>query len=114
MSGIYSVDGAINIIIVDGSTFTGVYASDGSRNVYEVDGSSFVGAYANCGALNVVVTTSAVSSIYHPCGALYVSETPFYTGARPVTVVSGSWAGGGGGGTAGSPMGLLLTLTYAA
>lgn len=109
---LYAADGSLNVTVVDGSTLTGLYAADGSINVVETDGSSYVGAYAPCGAWNVYLVTNELVGYYAPNGAMNVCESPYAaTGAVRVTVVSGSL--GGGGGTAGTPIGLLLALTYA-
>lgn len=114
MSGIRAADGSLNVTVVSGNALTGLYAADGSINVVKTDGSSFVGAYAPCGAWNVSAVTSGTHGYYASNGALNVAESPYTSsGAVRVTAVSGSLSGGGGGGTTGTPMGLLLALTYA-
>lgn len=103
----------MNVTVVNGSTYTGLYAADGSINVVKANGSSYVGLYHPCGAWNVTPVTSGVRSYNAPDGSMNVEVTPYpYTGATRVTVVSGSLSSGGG--TLGTPMGLLLALTYAA
>lgn len=87
--GIYAADGSWNVTIVDGTTFTSYYAADGSVNV--VHDTVFFGAYHPCGALRVTYTSSAVNQRYAPDGSIYVSTTPYVTGAQPVTAVSGSF-----------------------
>ena len=113
MAGIYAADGSINVTVVDGSVRTGVYAANGSWNVIEAPGGTPVGAYHPCGALYVTVVTSGLVGHYAADGSMNVAEAPYTaTGAVRVTVVAGSF--GGGGGAVGVPMGLLLALTYAA
>lgn len=114
MSGLHAADGSLNVTVVDGSTLTGLWAADGSINVVKSDGSVYRGAYHPCGAWWVTLVTSGIVGYYAPDGSMNVAESPYTsTGAVRVTAVSGSLSGGGGGGTTGTPMGLLLALTYA-
>ena len=115
MAGVYAADGSLNLTVVSGSTLTGLYAPDGSINVVLSPGSGYVGAYHPCGAWYVTVVTTGIYGYYAPDGSMNVVESPYAaTGAVRVTAVSGDLTpGGGGGGAAGSPMGLLLALTYA-
>lgn len=107
--GVYASNGAMNVTVVSGLTLTGIYASDGSINVIESPGSSFVGAYHPCGAWYVTVVTSGLVGHYAPDGSMNVAVSPFTaSGAVRVNVVSGSFNGG----TAGTPIGLLLALTH--
>lgn len=110
MPGRYAADGSWNVTVVDGTSRTGLVAADGSINVVVAPGSTLVGLQHACGALNVTPKTSNQLGIMEPDGSLRVSESPYYSNTQRVTVVSGSL---GGGGSAGSPMGLLLLLTYA-
>lgn len=113
-SGVYAADGSLRVTVVDGTAHVGVYAADGSINVKKSNGSTDRGIYHwASGAILVTVRASAGASIYAPDGSLYVSESPYVSGSQRVTVVSGSLSDGGSPGEAGSPMGLLLTLTYA-
>lgn len=113
MAGLYAADGSLNVSVVDGTSLTGLYAANGSLNVVVATGSSFVGAYHPCGAWYVTAVTSGVVGHYAADGSMNVAESPYTaTGAVRVTVVSGSLSGGGGG-TAGTPIGLLLALTKA-
>ena len=109
----YAADGSMNVTVVDGSVYTGLYASDGSINVIKSTG-GYVGAYHPCGAYWVSLTPGGIVPLRAPDGSLYVDDTGLSfnknTGQR-VTVVSGTLHPGGG--TLGSPMGLLLALTYA-
>lgn len=114
MAGLYASDGSLNVSVVDGSSLTGLYAVDGSINVVVAPGGSYVGAYHACGAWYVTVVTSGVVGYYAADGSMNVAESPYTaTGAVRVTAVLGSFSGGGGG-TVGTPIGLLLALTYAA
>lgn len=106
---VYASDGSINVTVVDGSTFTGAQAADGS--LYVVERTSEIGAYHPCGALLVTPITSNDPIIYASDGSLKVSESPYYQTSQRVTVVSGSF-GGGGTPVTGNPIGLLLALTY--
>jgi hypothetical protein len=112
--GFYAADGSMNVTVVDGLSYTGLHASDGSINVIKSPGGSYVGAYHPCGAWWVTLTPGGAVPIRAPDGSMYVDDTGLSfnknTGQR-VTVVSGTLHPGGG--TLGSPMGLLLTLTYA-
>lgn len=111
MSGVYSANGAINVTVVSGTILTGIYASDGSINVILAPGGAYVGAYHPCGAWYVTLVTSGQVGHYASDGSMNVSESPFTAkGAVRVNVVSGSLSGGG---TAGTPIGLLLALTHA-
>lgn len=99
MSGIYAVDGSLNVTVVPGTIYTGFYAADGSVNVILSPGSSYVGAYHPCGALYVSTTNTLSPSIRCPDGSLFV-YTGTYTGnGQKVTVVSGSLTPGGTGAT---------------
>jgi hypothetical protein len=112
--GFYAADGSMNVTVVDGSVYTGLYASDGSVNVIKSTGASYVGAYHPCGAWWVTLAPGGATPIRAPDGSLYVDDTGLTvdknTGRR-VTVVSGTLHPSVG--TLGSPMGLLLALTYA-
>lgn len=110
---LYASDGSINVSVVSGSSYTGLYAADGSINVIKAPGGTYVGAYHPCGAWWVNVATSpavGANPIRNVDGSLNVSTSPYTNGGQRVTVVSGSLTPGG---TLGSPMGLLLALTYA-
>jgi len=111
----YANNGSMNVTVVDGSVYTGLYAPDGSVNVIKSPGGTYVGLHHPCGALWVTLTTTTLSSLFAPDGSLYVDDVnsppPKNTG-QPVTVVSGTLHPSVG--TLGSPMGLLLALTYAA
>lgn len=89
-------DGSLNVSVVDGSSYTGLRAPDGSLYVVNNNGSSFVGASNHCGGWNVTYVTSDVSSIRAQDGSLNVTTSPFVKGAMKVSVVSGSFTGGGG------------------
>lgn len=94
MSGLYAVDGSINVTVVDGSSWTGLEAADGSWNVVASNGSSFVGVQHPCGAYWVTPTSSA-SSVYAPDGSLNVQQSPYgSSGPIKITVVSGSFTPG--------------------
>ena len=109
--GIYAADGSLNVTVVDGSSFTGAQAPDGS--LYVVKRTSEIGRYHPCGALLVTpITSNAAAGALASDGSLFVSEGPYYQTSQKVTVVSGTFNPGGGGPSAGVPMGLLLTLTY--
>ena len=107
---LYNTDGAYNVSVVDGTVHTGVQAPDGSYYVYKVDGTTNTGLYHPCGAYNVFLSTGN-TGWYHPCGAMNVSVSPYTYNTVSVNVVSGSLTPPVG--TLGSPMGLLLSLTYA-
>lgn len=97
---LYASDGSINVSVVDGSVFTGLYSADGSYNVIAASGSTFVGLHHPCGALYVTpVTDTTFRNAYAPDGSLYVTNTgaPNKHQGLPVTVISGSLFGGGGG-----------------
>jgi hypothetical protein len=94
MSGIYAADGSFNLTIVSGSVYTGLYAADGSYNVVQAPGNVYVGAYHPCGAWWVTHVSGPVGPIRAADGSLNVTDTPYFTGAQKVTVVSGSWSGG--------------------
>lgn len=115
MAGIRAADGSLNVTVVSGSSLTGLYARDGSINVVLATGSSYVGAYHPCGAWYVTVRSSGGPYGYYAAdGSMNVVESPYsVSGAVRVTAVSGDLTPGGGGGTAGTPIGLLLALTYA-
>jgi len=104
----------LNITIVDGNTRTGATAPDGSVYVVETDGNTLTGATHRCGAWYVVKSAgSSFLPLRNPCGALNVVESStIWNSGQQVHVNAGSWSGGGGGGAAGTPMGLLLALTY--
>ena len=91
--GLYANDGSINVTVVDGNSYVGAQAADGSLNVLVVDGSDYTGLLAGCGAVNVIAAVADSNSYFHPCGAWYNSESPYYIGAVRVTVVSGSIGG---------------------
>ena len=91
--GLYANDGSINVTVVDGNSYVGAQAADGSLNVLVVDGSDYTGLLAGCGAVNVIAAVADSNSYFHPCGAWYISESPYYTGAVKVTVMSGSIGG---------------------
>src|SRR5271167_1513005 len=99
MSGLYAADGSYNVTVVSGATYTGLYAADGSLNVVQDTGSVYKGLYNPCGAYNVVYVTTPVGTgplpLYGPNGDWQVSTTPYTAGGKPVTVVSGSFSGGG-------------------
>jgi hypothetical protein len=115
MAGIYAADGSLNVTVVDGNSLTGLYAADGSLNVVLSPGSGYIGAYAPCGAWYVTLITSGVVGYYAADGSLNVAESPYTAqGAVRVTAVSGDLSPGGGSpGDPGTPIGLLLALTYA-
>jgi hypothetical protein len=97
-SGVYAADGSFRVTVVDGTSHVGLYAADGSFNVKESNGTTDRGIYHwASGAILVTVRASAGASIYAPDGSLYVSESPYVHGSQRVTVVSGSFGGGGGG-----------------
>lgn len=108
-TGFYAQDGSMRVTVVAGTSWTGVFAADGSINV-KLRTSEY-GTYHPCGAILVSVSTSPSDGWFAPWGAWYVRETPYTNGGSKVTVVSGSLSGGGGP-TQGTPMGLLLLLTY--
>lgn len=107
---LYASDGSTNIRVVDGNSYVGRYASDGSMNVVVTDGSLYTGFHHRSGAVNVVNTNSGVLSFNHPSGGIYVSDSPYATGATRVTVISGSLEGGGGGTPAAGT--LLFTIPF--
>lgn len=95
MAGYYSSDGSLNVTAVSGTSWTGLYALDGSLNVVEDTGSTYKGLYHPCGAINVkVVSAGSYAGAYSANGSMNVfigtpsSAAP--TGAKAVTVVSGS------------------------
>lgn len=102
---LYNADGKVNVTQVDGLTWTGLRAADGSINVV-VDDSSHYGVRHPCGALRVNSATGV--TYYDTTGAIY-SNRLYGPGLDPNDLSGGSGPGG-----VGSPMGLLLTLTYAA
>lgn len=97
---LYNADGKVNVTVVSGSAWTGLYAADGSINVVVNDSSHF-GVYHPCGAYRL--NTGTGSSYYDTTGAIY-SNRLLGPGADTSDLTT----------TLGSPMGLLLTLTYAA
>lgn len=101
---LYNADGKVNVTQVNGSTWTGLYASDGSINVV-VDDAAHYGVFHPCGAYRLNSSISG-TSYYDTTGAIYANML-FGVGADPADI-------SGGASTAGIPMGLLLTLTYAA
>lgn len=105
----YATDGSLNIRVVDGNTYVGRYATDGSTYVVVSSGSSLTGMDHPSGAMNVVNTNSGILSILHPSGGMYVSDSPYATGATRVTVISGALEGGGGAPAAGT---LLFTIPF--
>jgi len=111
---LYAADGSTNVTVVDGNTYVGRYAPNGSMNVVVTDGSTYTGLNHRSGAMYVVNTNNPITSIQHPSGGMYVSDSPFSVGSNYVTVTSGVLEGGGSPPVVGNPMGLLLTLTYAA
>lgn len=113
-AGVYATDGSLNVTVVDGTSLTGLYASNGSINVVLSNGSGFKGAYAPCGAWYVTLVTSGLCGYYAIDGSMNVAESPYTAkGAVRVTAVSGSLTvGGAASGDLGTPMGLLLALTY--
>lgn len=115
MAGLHADDGSINVTVVDGNSITGLYAADGSINVVLSPGSGYVGLYHPCGAWYVTLADSGVVGYYAADGSMNVAESPYTaSGATRVTAVSGDLTPDGGGGAEGTPMGLLLALTYAA
>ena len=90
---LFAADGSLNVTVVDGNSYTGAQAADGSLNVLVVDGTDYTGLLAGCGAVNVIAAVADSNSYFHPCGAWYISESPYYTGAVKVTVMSGSIGG---------------------
>ncbi len=68
---LYSNDGYINTTTVDGTSFTGIYAVDGSINVI-LDDSSNTGVYHPCGAIRI--NSSGGNSYYDPSGAVYYNH----------------------------------------
>lgn len=114
MSGLYSSGGLVNVTVVSSTTLSGIYARDGSLNVSLSDGTNR-GLYAPGGSIRVTVATNtaAQGKVYAPDGSWYITATKGSpVGALAVLVISGS-LGGGGGGTTGTPLGLLLALTHA-
>jgi hypothetical protein len=111
--GLYATNGSINVTVVNGSTRTGAVAADGSWNVILAPGGTFVGAYHPCGARYVTLSPGTFVPIQAPDGSLYVDDVnaPSKNTGQPVTVVSGTLHPSVG--TLGSPMGLLISLTYA-
>lgn len=103
---VYATDGSIRVTVVDGSTFTGAQAPDGS--LYVVKRTSEIGAYHPCGALLVTPIVANDPILHASDGSLKVSETPYYQTSQRVTVVSGSF-GGGGAPSAGT---LLFTIPF--
>lgn len=111
---LYASNGSINVSVVDGSVKTGATAPDGSWYVVLAPGGSYVGAYHPCGARYVTATSGVQVNLQAPDGSLYVNDTdspPSTNKGQPVTAVSGTLHPSVG--TLGSPMGLLLSLTYA-
>lgn len=84
-----AVDGSWNIAVVNGVTQTGLYSVDGAVNVFQNPAGGPIGAYAPCGALNVTVPVSPVINRIASNGSLNISVTPFTNGGQRVTVVSG-------------------------
>lgn len=97
--GLYAANGSINVTVVTGSVYTGLYAPDGSINVIASSGSIYVGAYHPCGAWWVTVSPGTLIPLRAPDGSLYVTNAgmPSSNKGQPVTVVSGSLFGPGGG-----------------
>lgn len=94
-TGWYAADGSMRVTIVTAATH-GTYAADGSINVTAALGSSGPGgAYTPSGAWYVTNTTSNVDTRRAPDGSLYVT-TNGSKGAQPITIISGSFGGGGG------------------
>ena len=94
----YASNGTIRVSVVDRSTRTGLFAADGSVYVVEAPGGTFVGSSHPCGALYVTaVAAGTFVGAYASDGSLNVIEASSSPeGAMPVTVVSGSFGGGGG------------------
>lgn len=74
---LYNERGNIRVTVDDTSVPFGIYAADGSLRVTVVDGTTRTGIYAPDGSYNVFVTTAtdAPHGLYHPCGALYGTDT---------------------------------------
>lgn len=110
----YATDGSMNVTVVDGNSYTGIYATDGSINVIKSPGSGYVGSHHPCGAHWVTLYPgSGIVPLWAPDGSMYVNDTtgpPAKNQGQPVTVVTGTLHPSVG--TLGSPMGLLLALTY--
>lgn len=88
----YSTTGALNVAVVDGSTYVGRHNADGKMNVIErttefgsthpsgaclitiVDGLTAVPALAADGSVNVIEQTTE-QGLFHPCGAMLVDGT---------------------------------------
>lgn len=97
---LYSNSNTININSVDGSTFVGRYSAEGYWN--GVDQSSntsmYVGFIHKSGAINYVIDNgSTPHGLYHPNGAMYVTDNGTLNGGISVTII-----GGGGGAHAAS------------
>lgn len=82
----------MNITVTSGEDFSGIYAVDGSINVTIAPNPvvSYIGAQHPSGSLYVTYTETDVSSIRALDGFLYVTTAPYVSGAAKVTVISGS------------------------
>jgi hypothetical protein len=70
------------------SGYVGLYAIDGSWNVTVVSGLSYTGLYAADGSLNVIQSPNPATTYvgcYHPCGAMYVTDTSGGSPPPPAT-----------------------------
>lgn len=88
--GVYSSSGTININVVDGSTFVGRYSADGYWNGVDqsANTSTFVGLIHPSGAINYVIDNSTdPHGLYHPNGAIYVSDAGTLNGGLLVTIL---------------------------
>jgi len=110
--GKLAANGSYNVTVVDGTVYTGLYAADGSINVIKSPGGVYVGAYHPCGAWWVSLTPGTLVPLRAPDGSLYVDDVSSsnINSGQLVTVVTGTLHPSVG--TLGSPMGLLLALTY--
>lgn len=91
---LYAQDGSINVSITASPTGS-VYAPDGSIYVVQSSGSAN-GSRHSSGAWNVTKLSSPTSNYYATDGSINVDVSPYSNGGQRVTVVSGSWSGGGG------------------
>lgn len=103
---VYDSDGKIRLTIVDGNTRVGPQAADGSYNVVQDDAGG-KGFHHRSGAFRMNSSNGAV--VQDSSGAHYINH--FMGSLRGGVVVAGG--GGGTPGASGTPVGLLLALTYA-
>lgn len=87
---LYSNSNTINIKSVDGSTFVGRYSTEGYWNGVDQSSntSTYVGLIHKSGAINYVIDNgSTPHGLYHPNGAMYVTDNGTLNGGISVTII---------------------------